>query len=100
MSERGSAQRLTIGPETRPRLPRHLKLRHDPARGRWILLAPERVMTPDEHAVAILRLCDGAKTVREMAETLATEYDAPADEICNDIIDLLQGLADKRYIET
>ena len=59
MSETASPTRLIVGRETRPHLPTYLKLRHDAGRGRWILLAPERVLTPDQTAVAVLKLCDG-----------------------------------------
>lgn len=80
---------------SKPALPRHIKLRHDPGRGRWILLAPERVFEPDEVAVEVLKLCDGERTVRLIAETLAGVYNAPADEIEADVIVMIQDLADK-----
>jgi pyrroloquinoline quinone biosynthesis protein D len=100
MTEKASSpERLIIGPETRPYLPTYLKLRHDPGRGRWILLAPERVLTPDDTAVAVLKLCGSQKTVEEIVEALAKEYSAPADVIRADVLDLLQGLADKGYIK-
>jgi pyrroloquinoline quinone biosynthesis protein D len=97
--EIASPGRLVVGSETRPRLPAYLKLRHDAGRGRWILLAPERVLTPDDTAVAVLKLCDGKRTVEEIVESLAKEYSAPADVIRADVLDLLQGLADKGYIK-
>lgn len=96
----GEPQRLIINGSTKPRLPRFLKLRHDPARGHWLLLAPERVLTPDDVAVEILKLCDGTRTVDEIAQTLAADYEAPLERIRADIISLLQNMADKRYIET
>lgn len=99
MSETASPTRLIVGRETRPQLPTYLKLRHDAGRGRWILLAPERVLTPDETAVAVLKLCDGRRTVEEIVEALAKDYSAPADVIRSDVIELLQGLADKGYIK-
>lgn len=79
----------------RPSLPRFVKLRHDPGRGRWILLAPERVFNPDEIAVAVLKKCDGERSVADIAAILADEYQAPADVILSDVIDMLQDLADK-----
>jgi pyrroloquinoline quinone biosynthesis protein D len=97
--ETASPGRLVVSPETRPHLPAYLKLRHDAGRGRWILLAPERVLTPDQTAVAVLKLCDGNRTVEEIVEALAQEYSAPKDVISADVIDLLQGLADKGYIK-
>ena len=99
MTETTSPARLMVERETRPHLPAYLKLRHDAGRGRWILLAPERVLTPDQTAVAVLKLCDGNRTVEEIVEALAQEYSAPADVIRADVLDLLQGLADKGYIK-
>jgi pyrroloquinoline quinone biosynthesis protein D len=97
--ENKSAERLVVDRQTKPHLPTYLKLRNDPGRGRWVLLAPERVLTPDQTAVAVLKLCDGQRTVEEIAETLAKEYSAPVETIATDVLDLLQGLADKGYIK-
>ena len=52
MAEGTSPGRLMVTQETRPFLPAYLKFRHDAGRGRWVLLAPERILTPDETAVA------------------------------------------------
>jgi len=98
MAETTSAGRLIVDQQTRPFLPSYLKLRHDPGRGRWVLLAPERILTPDETAVAVLKLCDGKRTVEEIAKALAAEYAAPVEVIAADIQELLQGLADKGYV--
>jgi pyrroloquinoline quinone biosynthesis protein D len=99
MSETTSPARLIVGGETRPHLPAYLKLRHDAGRDRWILLAPERVLTPDQTAVAVLKLCDGKRTVDDIVTVLAKEYSAPAEVIRTDVFDLLQGLADKGYVK-
>ena len=98
MAETTSAGRLIVDQQTRPYLPSYLKLRHDAGRGRWVLLAPERILTPDETAVAVLKLCDGERTVEEIAKALAAEYAAPVEVIKADIQELLQGLADKGYV--
>ena len=98
-NQTSSPGRLLVSRETRPKLPAYLKLRHDAGRGRWILLAPERVLTPDQTAVAVLKLCDGKRTVEEIVEVLAQEYSAAKNLIRTDVIDLLQGLADKGYIK-
>jgi pyrroloquinoline quinone biosynthesis protein D len=99
MSAATSPGRLIVVQETRPHLPAYLKLRHDAGRDRWILLAPERVLTPDQTAVAVLKLCDGKRTVEEIVGALAKEYSAPAEVIRTDVLELLQGLADKGYIK-
>ncbi len=84
---------------SRPVMPPHVKMRHDAGRGRWIILAPERVFDPDAIAVEILKLCDGARTVGEIAGLLAKEYNAPAQEIEVDVIAMLQDLADKGVVK-
>ena len=99
MAEPRSAGRLIVGQETRPYLPPYLKLRHDAGRNRWVLLAPERILSPDQTAVSVLQLCDGKRTVEEIAAVLAKEYSAPVDVIAKDVQELLQDLADKGYLK-
>ncbi len=91
-------KRTLIESSSAPRLPRHIKLRHDAARDRWIILAPERVHSPDATAVAVLELCDGVRTVAAIAGELAQTYDAPEEAILADISAMLQGLADKGVV--
>lgn len=93
------ATRLIVEGATKPYLPRHVKLRHDAGRERWIILAPERVFNPDDIAVAVLKLCDGKRSVSEIAATLAAEYQAPVDVVSSDVIAMLQDLADKCVVK-
>ena len=58
---------MTIAPTDRPRLPRGVKLRRDDVRGRWTLLAPERIFEVDATAAAVLGLCDGERHVSNRA---------------------------------
>mgnify|MGYP001351667201 CR=1 FL=1 len=91
-------RRLILGPGSVPRLARHAKLRHDEVRGHWVLLAPERILTPSDTAVAVLQLCDGAARIDSIALRLASEYEAPLATILDDILPMLQELADKGYV--
>ena len=63
--------------DTAPALPKHIKMRHDAGRGRWIILAPERVFNPDETAVAVLKLCDGQRSVNDIAADLVPGISGP-----------------------
>jgi pyrroloquinoline quinone biosynthesis protein D len=92
------AKRTIIGAASRPALPRHIKMRHDAARDRWTILAPERVFTPDAIAVAVLQLCDGNRSVEAIAAELAQTYNAPKERILADVTALLQALADKGVV--
>ena len=82
-----------------PRLPRHIKLRFDKQRDRWVVLAPERVLVPDETALEIPKRCDGENSVDAIVGALAEAYAAPAVKIREDVSALLQDLADKGFIQ-
>jgi coenzyme PQQ biosynthesis protein PqqD len=69
-----------------------------PKRAGWVLLVPERVLAPDDIAVEILHLCDGQRTIAQMADTLAEKYAAPADQIASDVIDMIQDLANSGFL--
>jgi len=83
---------------SRPVLPRHAKMKFDETRQRWVILAPERVLAPDEIAVEILQLCDGIRSVEQMIDQLAAKYDAEREAIGTDVIAMLQDLADKGFL--
>lgn len=93
MAERGRNQSRDIDLASRPSLGRHMKLCRDSVRDRWVVLAPERILTPNEEATDVLLLCDGKRTVAEIAEALAQEYDADAGVITADVLALLRDLA-------
>jgi pyrroloquinoline quinone biosynthesis protein D len=91
--------RTVIGPSSVPRLPRGTRFRFDATRKAWVILAPERLMMPDDIAVEVLKLVDGVRPVSVIAEQLATQFNAPSDEILGDIVVMLQGLADDTVLE-
>jgi pyrroloquinoline quinone biosynthesis protein D len=99
MGDAPAKTRAIVTEATKPSMPRHVKMRHDPGRGRWIILAPERVFNPDDIAVSVLKLCDGSTTVKEITAKMAADYQAPVDVISADIIAMLQDLADKGVID-
>ncbi|MDB5640237.1 MAG: pyrroloquinoline quinone biosynthesis protein PqqD, partial [Bradyrhizobium sp.] len=81
-----------------PVLPRHARLKYDKTRQRWVILAPERVLAPDEIAVEVLQLCDGARSVETVVDQLAAKYTAERAAIATDVITMLQDLADKGFL--
>jgi pyrroloquinoline quinone biosynthesis protein D len=91
-----SRDRLVISAATVLRLAPHVVFRFDDTRQRWIMMAPERLMLPDEQAVEILRLVDGKTGVNAIVDTLAARYtQAPREVIAKDVTAMLQDLADK-----
>ena len=63
-----------------------------------MILAPERVLAPDEIAVEVLQLCDGVRSVDQMVDLLAIKYAADRAAIGADVIAMLQDLADKGFL--
>jgi pyrroloquinoline quinone biosynthesis protein D len=89
---------LSVSEDSRPILPRHAKLRFDETRQRWVVLAPERVLAPDDIAVEILQLCDGVRSVAQIIDELAAKYIAPRELIGADVTTMMQDLADKGFL--
>ena len=92
------SRNIQVSEESRPVLPRHAKLKFDETRQVWVILAPERVLAPDEIAVEVLQLCDGVRSVSDMVDTLAAKYVADRGAIATDVIAMLQDLADKGFL--
>ena len=92
------SRNISVSETSRPILPRHAKLKFDETRQRWVILAPERVLAPDDIAVEVLQLCDGARSVEQMIDRLAEKYAADRGAIGTDVIAMLQDLADKGFL--
>ncbi|MDB5396821.1 MAG: pqqD [Rhodospirillales bacterium] len=81
-----------------PALAPGVKLRFDKVREGWVLLAPERLFVIDEQALDILKLVDGARTLKVIIDDLAERFDAPRDLIETDVVAMLRDLADRGAI--
>ena len=92
------SRNISVTEASRPILPRHTKLRFDETRQRWVILAPERVLAPDDIAVEVLQLCNGARNVDAVVDLLAAKYAADRAAIATDVIAMLQDLADKGFL--
>ncbi len=73
-----------LRPSSRPRLSPHVHLTFDQVRERHVLLAPESVLVLNATGAAILRLCDGRRTVAEIVAELRGQYHCVlGDEVPN-----------------
>jgi pyrroloquinoline quinone biosynthesis protein D len=88
-------RRCVVSGGTTLRFAAHVRFRFDKVRERWVVLAPEKLLLPDESAVEILKQVDGARTVDAIVGDLAARFDAPREVIATDVTALLQDLADK-----
>jgi pyrroloquinoline quinone biosynthesis protein D len=86
-------------PQSKPRLPRGVRLAHNEAHGGWVLLGPERVFKADQVAAEILKRCTGEATLSEIVDDLARTFNAPRERILTDVSNLIGGLADKKLLE-
>jgi pyrroloquinoline quinone biosynthesis protein D len=76
----------------------HARFRFDAVRQAWIVLMPERLLLPDEQAVAVLQLIDGNRDADAIVAALALQYDAPRAAIAADVLGMLQDLLDKKVL--
>lgn len=90
--------RLQVTRESRPRLAPHVRLRFNELRGQWAVLAPEKVMWPDEISTDILSRCDGSSSVTDIVAALTTDYNAPTEQIEPDVTAFLQEWCDRLLI--
>jgi pyrroloquinoline quinone biosynthesis protein D len=84
-----------------PAFPRGVKFRFNNAKQQWVILAPERLLEPDETAVEVLKLVDGARTVGEVIDALMgmiTIDPPPREVVATDVVAMLQDLADKAFL--
>jgi pyrroloquinoline quinone biosynthesis protein D len=72
-------------------------LRHDRVRGTDLVLLPERVLTLNPTAAAILRLCDGDTPVGAIVRSLERDY--RRDGLQPSVLRMLRRLADQGAIE-
>ena len=64
-----------------------------------MLLAPERVLTANATALAILKRCDGERTLAAIIDDLAATFAADPERIARDVGALLADLCAKRMVE-
>ncbi|MBO9737940.1 pyrroloquinoline quinone biosynthesis peptide chaperone PqqD [Xanthomonas axonopodis pv. begoniae] len=84
--------------DSQPALRAGVRLQHDRARNQWVLLAPERVVELDDIALVVAQRYDGTRSLAQIAQELAAEFDADAAQIEADVIELTDTLLQKRLL--
>ena len=80
----------------RPRLADGARLQYDDVREEHLLLVPEGAVRLNATAAAVLELCDGARSVEDIAVLLGGRY-AGAD-VTDDVRELLGGMRDRGLV--
>ncbi len=86
---------MAAGEQMVPKFAAGVRLKYDEVRSCWVLLAPERVLIPDDTAVEILRRCDGQASLATIIDELAERYDADRRVIADDVFAMVTELAGK-----
>ena len=79
-----------------PRIHPKARLTWDAVRGRDVLLYPEGLVALNATGAEILKLCDGVRSVADVAAALQQRYGAAAIE--RDVSGFLDGLAAKGLV--
>jgi len=79
----------------RPRLWRLARIEFDPVRQRRVLLYPEGAMLLNDTGAEILSLCDGSRTVSDIAVVLGTKYET---DVRDDVATYLGQLAERELV--
>ena len=88
----------TIAGSAQPTLARGVRLQTDSKTGNSVLLFPEGVLELNETAQEILTRCDG-RTVSEIIQALAEEYDVDSHMLAADVRETLANLQRRKLIE-
>jgi pyrroloquinoline quinone biosynthesis protein D len=94
-------QRVVLDEASVPAFPRGVKFRFNQAKQQWVILAPERLLEPDEMAVTVLKLVDGQRTLGAVIDALMamiTIDPPPREVVATDVTAMLQDLADKAFL--
>jgi pyrroloquinoline quinone biosynthesis protein D len=78
--------------ECRPKLAPKAKLKWDRHGNKHMLLYPERGLVLNETAAEILKLCDGERTIEQIASELAKTNDGPPSGVEGDVLLFLESL--------
>lgn len=82
-----------------PKFPHHVRLTFDEVRRKWVVLAPEKVLWPDEVSVDILKLCDGQRTIGDIVTELAAAYSGDREVITRDVTEFIQEWSDNLLLK-
>ena len=81
---------------TRPRLATGARLRYDDVREEHVLLIPEGVVRLNPTAAEVLELCDGARSLDDIAGALSARYEGA--DVREDVRELVDAMAQRGLV--
>jgi len=88
-----------LGLDFKPKLAPKTKLRLDQKTGKYILLYPEKGLLLNPTGAAILKRCDGERTLAQIVSGLAEEFSADAERLRGQVLTFVQGLLDRGLLQ-
>jgi len=86
---------MALTSTSRPKLWKFARVQFDEARQRSVLQYPEGAVLLNDTAAEILALCDGSRTIAEIAAALNERYGA---DVLDDVQSYLSQLADRELV--
>jgi pyrroloquinoline quinone biosynthesis protein D len=86
---------MTLTAQSRPRLWKFARVQFDEARQRNVLQYPEGAVLLNDTAAEILALCDGTRTLMDIAAVLKERY---GSDVLDDVQSYLSQLADRELV--
>jgi pyrroloquinoline quinone biosynthesis protein D len=86
---------MALSAASRPKLWKFARVQFDEARQRSVLQYPEGAVLLNDTAAEILALCDGARTITEIAAVLRERYGA---DVLDDVQSYLSQLAERELV--
>jgi pyrroloquinoline quinone biosynthesis protein D len=80
----------------RPRLADGARLQYDDVREEHMLLIPEGAVRLNETAAQVLELCDGERSVEDIAAVLSERYGGA--DVTGDVREMLDGMAGRGLV--
>ena len=86
---------MALTAQSRPRIWKFARVQFDEARQRNVLQYPEGAVLLNDTAAEILALCDGQRTIAEIAAMLEERY---GSNVLDDVQSYLSQLADRELV--
>ena len=86
---------MPLTPASIPAIWRLARLEFDQVRQQGVLLYPEGVVLLNDTGAAILELCDGRRSIADIATVLGERYSC---DVTPDVIEYLSGLVEQELV--
>jgi pyrroloquinoline quinone biosynthesis protein D len=80
----------------RPKLATGVRLHRDKVREQDVLLFPEGALVLNETAIEVLQLCDGERSLDDIAAVLSERYEGA--DVRDDVAELLGGIGERGLV--